>query len=78
MPRDTQAFMSHQEGQGRAATSVSRALAHLRRFAKWCQDQPGGVFARGACLPAAAFWASENGRLPASIGRQPHHDLLSG
>lgn len=45
MPCDTQVFMAHLEGAGRAATSVNRALAHLCHFAKWCQGQPGGVFA---------------------------------
>lgn len=45
MPRDTQEFLNHLEGQGRAATTINRVLATLRRFARWMHAQPGNVFA---------------------------------
>lgn len=48
MPRDTQEFLNHLEGQGRAATTINRVLATLRRFARWMHAQPGSVFAMTA------------------------------
>ncbi|RZL29093.1 MAG: hypothetical protein EOP64_02280 [Sphingomonas sp.] len=47
LPRDTQAYLRGLEARGRAAASVNRAFATLRRFARWMHEQPGGVF--GAC-----------------------------
>ncbi len=48
LPRDTQAYLNMLEhAEGRAATTVNRAFATLRRFAKWCHEQPGHVFEKG-------------------------------
>lgn len=44
LPRDTQAYLESLETQGRAATTINRAFATLRHFARWANDQPGGIF----------------------------------
>lgn len=44
LPRDTQAYLESLEAQGRAATTINRAFATLRHFARWSNDQPGGIF----------------------------------
>jgi site-specific recombinase XerD len=38
-PRDTQAYLSHLEKQGRAATTINRVFASMRRFARWTHEQ---------------------------------------
>ena len=45
MPRDTKAYLVHLEGQDRAPTTVNRALATIKHFAKWIHELPGGRFA---------------------------------
>lgn len=47
LPRDTQVYLGELESKGRGASSVNRAFATLRRFARWVHEQPGNVF--GAC-----------------------------
>lgn len=47
LPRDTQGFLTHLEEQGRAATTVNRYLATLRRFARWVHDQDKSPFVGG-------------------------------
>lgn len=46
LPRDTQSYVRHLMGQRRAPATVNRHLATLRRFARWAQDQPGGLLQR--------------------------------
>jgi site-specific recombinase XerD len=38
-PRDTQAYLSHLERQGKAATTINRVFASMRRFARWVHEQ---------------------------------------
>lgn len=47
MPRDTQGFLQSLEKLGRAPSTVNRALATLRRFARWVHDQEGTPFQLG-------------------------------
>ena len=47
LPRDTQSYLRVLEGLRRAPTTVNRALATLGRFARWCHELPGQIFARG-------------------------------
>jgi len=47
LPRDTKAYLDHLEGLGRAPSTVNRALATLRRFARWAHDQEGSPFVGG-------------------------------
>jgi integrase/recombinase XerC len=44
LPRDTQSYLDMLEAKGRAATTINRCFATLRHFARWVNDQPGGVF----------------------------------
>lgn len=46
-PRDTQAYLSHLERQGRAATTVNRIFSSLRHFARWVYDQAQTPFRYG-------------------------------
>lgn len=45
--RDTQAYLSQLGKLGRAATTINRAFASLRRFARWCHEQPSSPFKNG-------------------------------
>jgi len=47
LPRDTQSFLNHLERKGRAATTINRMFATLRRFARWTNEQPGSPFEAG-------------------------------
>lgn len=47
LPRDTQGYVDHLEEQGRAATTVNRALATLRRFVRWVHEQKRSPFESG-------------------------------
>lgn len=47
LPRDTKGFIDHLEGLGRAATTVNRALATLRHFARWVHEQKDSPFLAG-------------------------------
>lgn len=53
LPRDTKGFVDHLEGEGRAAATVNRALATLRKFARWVHDQEGSPFVAG--LPTSGI-----------------------
>lgn len=44
LPRDIQAYLESLKAQGRAATTINRAFATLRHFARWSNDQPGDAF----------------------------------
>lgn len=46
-PRDTQIFLSQLEQLGRAATTINRMFASLRRFARWVHEQPDSPFRNG-------------------------------
>ena len=46
MPRDTHRYLKSLERAGKSATTVNRVFASIRRFARWAQEQPGGVFGR--------------------------------
>lgn len=46
-PRDTQAYLSHLERQGRAATTVNRHFSTLRHFARWVYEQMDSPFRYG-------------------------------
>ena len=45
--RDTQAYLSHLEKLGRAATTINRVFASLRRLARWVHEQPNSPFRNG-------------------------------
>lgn len=47
LPRDTQSFLNYLERKGRAATTINRMFATLRRFARWTNEQPGSPFEDG-------------------------------
>ena len=44
LPRDTHAYLNHLERKKRAPASINRAYASIRRFVRWAQEEPGGVF----------------------------------
>ena len=46
VPRDTHRYLKSLERAGKSAPTVNRAFASVRRFARWAQEQPGGVFGR--------------------------------
>ena len=46
MPRDTHRYLKSLERAGKSASTVNRVFASVRRFARWAQEQPGGVFGR--------------------------------
>jgi site-specific recombinase XerD len=46
-PRDTQIFLSQLEQLGRAATTINRTFASLRRWARWIHEQPDSPFRQG-------------------------------
>jgi site-specific recombinase XerD len=46
-PRDTKGYLNHLENEGRAATTINRTLATLKRFATWCSLQPNNPFKHG-------------------------------
>ena len=54
LPRDTRAFLNHLAELGRAPTTINRAFATLRHFARWAHSQPKTPFARVG-LPTAAI-----------------------
>lgn len=41
LPRDTAAYLASLDGKGLATTTLNRAFATLRRFAKWAHEEPG-------------------------------------
>jgi integrase/recombinase XerC len=47
LPRDTQGFLNSLERHGRAPTTINRAFAVLRRFARWVHEQPDSPFRFG-------------------------------
>ena len=46
VPRDTHRYLKILERAGKSAPTVNRAFASIRRFARWAQEQSGGVFVR--------------------------------
>lgn len=44
--RDTQAYLTSLESVGRTPSTINRAFASIRHFARWAQSQPGSIFAR--------------------------------
>lgn len=47
LPRDTAAFLAHLEDQGKSPATVNRALATLRRWARWTIETGRSPFAGG-------------------------------
>ncbi len=47
LPRDTESFLNTLEREGKASTSINRAFATLRHFARWVHEQPASPFVHG-------------------------------
>lgn len=62
MPRDTQGFLSYLEGEGKAATTINRTLATLRKFARWVHEQANTPFVTGLPTKGVTELADETPR----------------
>ena len=76
VPRDTHRYLKSLERDGRSATTVNRAFASIRRFARWAQEQPGGIFGRHGSPTRGVKELATDEPSCKKLGSQDVHRLL--